>query len=320
MHSSFTEPLLLNTRTELWGRGKKGIGGWLEEYNKANVVPLFKEDLEVKDIQVAEPVGNCLHSVSLYIIKICNLLDVHDYRVYVERGLNFRHNIILPQGRRYKQNREGTVRALLTPQVEQYLIYKHDAEIVEGIEVDDKLSMIGYEGHKKFLVSGDTSSDTDIIISRDKDTAGTQGWWMNPDHRDKPPIYLSGFGKLWLDKGKVRGVGRKFKYFQILFGDSSDGYAGKVTPNKTFVFGEKSIIKLLQPLTTDKECWELIVTKYREWMPVPVSYIAWDDSKVEDNWLTWLQKHFTLVHMLRFEGDNPQVMDILTKLKIHIGV
>ena len=255
----------------------------------------------------------------MYILNICEKLDCYDYRIYIGEGETFRERTLLPEGRRYKQNREGLVRSLFLDKVKSYLVTYHDAEIIRDIEVDDYLAMLGYQNYKRNLTSGEPSTaDMDIVIARDKDAMGCDGWLYNPDKKDKP-IYINGFGKIWLDdKGKLRGIGRKFKYFQILFGDSVDHYAAKVTPNKTFVYGEKSIFKVLNPLTTDKECWELIVSKYKEWIPEEVTYTAWNGSKETDNWLTWLQKHFTLVHMLRFEGDNPQVVDILNKLRVEI--
>ena len=322
-HPDIEEVLKFKTRTEFWGRKRNKSEGILqgmnEERSSKNLTVYTPEEFTIKDIQVAEPIANCLNSAKRYILNICDKLDVHEYKLYIGEGETFRERITMPIGRRYKQNRENLTRSLRIEDIKDYLVQYHDAELIYDIEVDDYLAMIGYANYKRHLAGVNPSDDMDIVIARDKDALCCEGWLFNPDNMDKP-IYIQGLGAIHLNEaGKIRGTGRKFKYFQLLFGDAVDHYNPKVIPDtKVKGYGDKGIFKDLAHLETDKECWELIVRKYKEWLPEPINYQSWDNLNETDNWLTWLQKHFTLQHMRRFEGDNPQVLDILTKLGVSI--
>ena len=319
-HPSMGAPIKFKTRTLFWGSKRDKSGGWLGAFNEERVSnggEAYKpEEFTIKDIQTPEPVAHCLSSAKRYILNICDKLDCYDYDVFVGEGETFREQILMPEGRRYKQNRDGIVRSLYVNDVKDYLIKHHDAKVIKDTEVDDYLAEIGYSNYLRIQEHGDADGDMDIIIARDKDAMGCEGWLFNPDKMTRP-FYVHGFGRLWVDsKGKIRGVGRKFKYFQLLFGDSVDHYNPRLILGETFRYGEKSIFKDLDPLTTDKECWKLIVDKYKSFLPESITYKTWSGTKESDNWLTWLQKHFTLVHMRRFEGDSPQVVDILNKLGV----
>lgn len=315
------------TRTEFWGRSKKKDSGWLANTNLTREgegkEPFLIEDFTIEDKQVAEPVENCLHSVKLYIGSILEKLKCDNYKVYIGDGDTFRHEITMPVGRRYKQNRDSLLKALLLQEVEDYLMKHHNGIKIANIEVDDKLSMIAWKGYAKFLKTGNNKDDNNIIVSRDKDTAGTQGWWHNPDKMEIP-VYIHGFGKLWLDsKGVVRGIGRKFKYFQLLFGDTSDGYEGRRVPVsetdlKLHKYGQKTVFKELAPLQTDKECWELIVSKYQEWVPEAMTYQAEGGGLETDDWKSWLQKHIDFVHMRRWGDDRIILDDVLNKMGVSV--
>lgn len=73
----------------------------------------------------------------------------------------------------------------------------------------------------------------------------------------------------------------------------------------------------LVDLKTDMECWALIVEKYKEWFGEDVvEYKAWNGSVVKEDWVGWLQKHFDLYKMLRWEGDSVDVSKILDGMKL----
>ena len=321
-HDDFKEPLILNTRTELWGRKRGKSSGYLaslnEERLQKSLPKILPEDLTIEDIQEPEPLPYCLNSAKKYILGVCEKLDCFDYNIYIGDGITFREKILMPEGRRYKQNRENLVRAVRVEELKDYLVEKHDAKLITDIEVDDHVAMIGYANYKRLIKKGCSKyDDMDIIISRDKDAYACEGWLFNPDKgKMKEPIFIHGLGVLKLDGSKVVGIGRKFKYFQLLFGDSVDNYKPTKIPGVNIKYGEKTILKDFENLHTDYDFWSFIVSKYRQWMPEPVMYKAWDGSEVTDTWLSWLQKHLTMQHMRRFPGDEPKVVDILKKVGV----
>ena len=303
------------TRTEFSGRGNH-ISGWLGVLNKERVVsgktPFSTDDFTIKDIQVAQPIQNCLHSVKVYIESIKNKLNADEVKIYIGDGECFRHEILTPVGRRYKENRADVIKPLLAADIIDYLVKRYDTTIVKGVETDDKLSMISYKGRTQ----NENSPVWDIVVTVDKDQGSCEGWWFNPKTMDKP-VLVEGFGKIILDgKNKVRGLGRLFKYFQLLNGDPSDGYSPSRTPTGNVVYGEKSAYKDLSKCTTDKKCWEAIIKRYKQWIPDKLSYTSWNGQVVEEDWLTWLQKHWDFVHMMRWEGDKVDVRKVLDNLKI----
>ncbi len=120
---------------------------------------------------------------------------------------------------------------------------------------------------------------------------------------------------MYLDgKEEHDGLGRKFLYYQIGVGDSSDNYdpaclsTKKNQPAKVF--------KALKEAKTDKECWEFLVSYYRDLYPEPVDFRTFRGDDITVNWLDVLQEISSLAFMLRWEGDKLDVHEVLTRMKI----
>jgi 5'-3' exonuclease len=131
-------------------------------------------------------------------------------------------------------------------------------------------------------------------------------------------------------KGEVRGHGRKFLYFQVLSGDSSDNYKANSASKKKW--GAKSAYALLKDCKNDKECFEALVNGYMTLYPEPSRVIGWrgyedpatlevlkpnaDDFAIDIDWLYVMQENFTMAHMLRWDGDKFEVKPLLEKLGV----
>jgi hypothetical protein len=132
----------------------------------------------------------------------------------------------------------------------------------------------------------------------------------------------SGFGELIVDaKGKVRGKGRKWLYFQTIFGDSTDSYdprdlAEKVA-GKRPRFGEKAAFALLNSLPDDKACWEAIHNQFLNWFGAEqFTYEAWNGESITTDYLGALQMYFDFARMRRKEDDLVDVRVVLKKLGV----
>jgi hypothetical protein len=177
--------------------------------------------------------------------------------------------------------------------------------------------MYGYEGWK-LTKSG---SDRKIVACTfDKDHKGCSSWMYDfrKDSDGKPlmskPELNQGFGELHETAKGVKGNGRLFLYFQWLAGDGADNYKPSKLSKKRF--GDKSAYKLLDGLTTDKECLQAVVDQYKEWYPEPVEYTTWDGKEITKDWLELMQEYFLMCHMMRWEDDEPDVESMLTEMGV----
>lgn len=290
--------LQLNNRSELWNLFKGVMSK--KEINEA---------FEITDIQIPEPLENALNTVNKYIeasMKACGATKVE---VWLSGKSNFRDLIPLPKI--YKHNRRNVKKPILLPEIQNYLITKYNAKITDGYEADDKLSMRAYEATQ--------SKDFRVIQGTiDKDARQCLGELFNRDKMVKPEK-IKGFGSLYLDdKNEVRGEGRIWLYFQTLFGDTTDGYNPRDLGGIKG-YGEKAAFKDLEHCTNDSEALQVIHDKYKEWYPEPVTYTAHDGKEYTKNYVQILQMYFDCARMLRWEGDEVNIVDLFKKFKVKSG-
>jgi hypothetical protein len=221
--------------------------------------------------------------------------------VVVQGEGNFRDNILLPT--KYKGGRENLLRPVHLKDSVKYLVGKYKAELAVGRESDDVLSSYAWEGYK---------SKTKIVQATvDKDANQCAGWLLNWDKMTEPE-FNQGLGRIWIDnKGKLRGVGRKWLYVQATLGDPSDCY--KPTELASCKFGEKAAFAAFDPCNTDKECLQAVAGLYKKWYPEPIEYTAWNGQQVNSDWLEIAQMYFNCAHMQRWDGDKVNLWETLQK-------
>jgi hypothetical protein len=315
-HKQSGDTKRFNNRTEFYGHHSKKEGGWLAEQNTGRESPWAVADFLVADVQEPEPVSFAIQTVKNHIKNTTDKLGATGYYGYIGRGDSWRveRSTIL----KYKGQRSGSLKPVLLPDIEEYLLKNHAAEIVTGLEADDQ------------VVIDCTADPSLVLVGVDKDYMGCNLSFYNVD-KMAVPLHISGLGNLYVDdKGKVRGQGRKFFYFQVLASDDSDNYfANSATTKK---WGPKSAYKLLEGCTTDEECWAAIVTGYKTIYPEPSKFLGWrgydefggvrgnsKDFELDIDWLYVLQENIDMAHMLRFEGDGVNATEVLTKLGIIQG-
>ena len=239
------------------------------------------------------------------------------YHIVISGEHNFRQALPLPT--KYKDSRVDTVRPLQLADCKEYLIHHHNAEIAEG-EADDLLTGYMWQGFQ----------DDEYVVqcSLDKDAKHGPGWLYDWTHMSEPEL-IEGYGGLELilketarvkadgspvmDK-EVKGKGRAFLYYQMVFGDPVDSY--KPCELAKAKFGQIGAYDLLKNAKTDKEALEAVVRQYKKWYPKPVTYRCWEGKLHTKNWLEIFQMYADCAFMRRFEGDRFDVEKVLTKMGI----
>lgn len=164
----------------------------------------------------------------------------------------------------YQANRADKVKPRYLNVMREWLTAEFPATQHQKCEADDGMSSEQYAAIKK------GSGHLSIIASKDKDLSMVPGLHLD---WDTGAIEHSGseFGKLWLHERttaggnpvkKVKGIGQKFFWAQMLMGDAADNISGLplVTPTYLIKIGElpKAILDMRAKLETSVNGLDLI--------------------------------------------------------------
>ena len=152
-----------------------------------------------------------------------------------------------------------------------------------------------------------------VISATDKDLFTTPCLVTALQNAHKP-IDCNVFGGLRLNAaGNVKGIGRKFAYFQTLFGDVSDCYRPFIHSKTVKKYGEKKVKADIDKLTTDKQCVDFIVQKYQQAYPEPFTFTDHDGVMQTFTWQDALQEILHCCYMRRFYGDSMDIERFMEK-------
>ena len=273
---------------------------------------------ELTPVQTSSPLENALHSIKQSIAKITEQAKCDNYHVVLSGKTNFRLQLPLPT--RYKDNRKDSVKPLQLQECRDYLIKVHEAEVVENDEADAALVSYMYQGYK--------AGDYVVQCSLDKDSLHGEGWVFNWITMSEPEL-ITGYGALEMvlketnrktAKGEpvfdksIKGKGRAWLWYQILFGDAVDGF--KPCELAKAKLGEIGAYALLKDCKTDKEAVQVLVDQYKRWYPNIVKYTAWDGTLQVKGWMEIMQMYADCAYMARWEGDRVNVKSVLDKLEV----
>lgn len=341
IHRESGDEYEFKNRTAFWGHWKKKAGGWLKEYNDAKSEGNRRtpESFDIIDVQEAGPIQQCVQVLKNAILETKETLGAKTYFGFTGKGTVFREDVstIL----KYKGNRDGTIRPLHLDDLKEYLVKNHACEVVynpdpkQNIEADDACSIASYDAYQKWLK---TRSDDDMLWLAfvDKDYWQCAGHLYNTNNK-RTANQGNTFGGLhWNpDTKEVTGCGRMWLYYQVMNGDDADNYfANSASPLK---WADKSAYDILKDAKNDKEAWEALVKGYKLLYPAPKSIIGWrgyedpkdrlilkdnsEDFRIDIDWKYMLQENFTLAKMLRWKGDETNVLEVMDKLGVdHNGI
>lgn len=291
------------TRTEFYGDWRKKEGGALAEINKNRTSPFLWDEFEYTDLQRPEPIENVLHTAKIMVEKDLKASGATKHIAFLGKGDAFR--VEMSTILRYKDRGE-LIKPLLLNEVSEYLQKKFKAEVVEHIECDDAVVMACYKNPDRFA----------LIEDKDFWGANTLVWDRNQQHRGI--VNCDKFGHLFLDdKGKVRGEGRMFFYFQCTASDKTDGYAANSASDMRW--GDKSAYKALVDAKDDKQAMEAMVSVYKKLYPEPKVIKGWRGDDIEIDWLYVASENWHMARMLRTmdELENKiELKDFLDELEV----
>lgn len=287
-----------------------------------------EDQYDVKDVQEARHVSYGKTLINEMIKGYKGRTGIQKAEIYISGDDNFRDLIPLPMehtvinGRwagskiagAYKGKRVDSIRPLQLKELRQWMITELGAIPVHGMEVDDMSSIRAYEGFK---------AGTKIVqLTCDKDALQCSGWIFNPD-KDTRPYKISGFGELHREGSGVKGTGRLWLYFQMLYGDKVDCYSGadlwKINGDREGIsrtFGEVAAFNLLEKCRNDKEAWEVLYKQYAEWYPGVEEYLDCLGQKQSRVAVQMLQLYTDCAFMRRWEDDRINCKEVLEKYGI----
>jgi hypothetical protein len=284
----------------------------------------FKEwagdDKDMYDLtpgQEADELGFAFKTMRQMIENITKEAGCDSHHIVVSGKNNFRDSLPLPT--KYKDNRKESMRPIQLGDCKQYLIHVQQAEEAVG-EADDAIAGYGYQG----FIDGERVVQCTI----DKDAYHGPGWLYNWTTMSEAEL-IKGYGALTCTLKEtarkkangdpvvekiIKGKGRAFLYFQMVFGDPVDGY--KPCTLAKVKFGDIGAYELLKGATSDKEALEAVVRQYKVWFPEPVTYRCWQGEMHTKDWLEVFQMYADCAFMRRWDGDRFDVKEVLKKLGV----
>jgi hypothetical protein len=264
------------------GVKRKGLSPKGEAIKKLEDYPncTLQEDIKVQKASAAT------NTVDVMIRDILKGSKCTAYKVYLTGEGNYRENIATL--RKYKGNRDGIAKPVLYDDIKHHLLENHGAQICDGIEADDAVSIV----QMKYRAKGARS----VIATIDKDLNGTPGLHYNffPNYKGERLFDVSEEEALY------------FFYKQVLTGDlATDNIQG--LPG----VGDKKAEKILDgvPLI-EKDLYAAVLEAYNKYYDKqPSEYYHWNDA-LEENPLVctgeiMLIENARLVYMMREPAQKP---------------
>ena len=296
IHNQSGDEYTFNNRTEFYGRKKSRDEGWLSEYNAGKDSKRTWEEFTIIDVQTPEPIENVFQIAKTMVDSALVKLGTTKYKGFVGKGESFRveRSTLL----KYKGTRSDNIKPLALEELTEYLIRKYKAEVVTGIENDDKVVMECYK------------QPNNVILGIDKDFYGSPAKFFNVNRPEEGIVNGNCFGNLWRDsKGNVRGIGRMWLLLQTCSNDKSDNYAANCFSD--LPWADVSAYNALCDAKNDKESWLIMEQIFKKLYPEPKEVVGWRGDSILIDWEYVMNECFDLARMLRFEGDKVVASDVL---------
>lgn len=301
-------------KTTFYGKKKDKSDGWLGDLNKTRIEkgskPFDLSEFEIVEKQrVKEKIENILHTTKIMVASSVEAVGADTMCCFVGSNktplFRWQQSTMLE----YKGNRKELLSPLLKPDVTEYILKHQNGILIEdGHEADDWVVIEALREKER--------GERAVVISVDKDTNGNPVLFYNPNHPEWGVQDGDCFGNLHLDdKGKVRGLGRLFKYFQISSGDTTDNF--KTNSHSDVKWAEKGAYERLKDVQNDKDAWKVMYEIMLHLYPEPKIITGWRGDEFEIDALYVMQEMWNCAHMKRDPvNDNVVVKDVLKKYKI----
>lgn len=168
--------------------------------------------------------------------------------LYLTGKTNFRNDI----AKRQKYKDRPSHKPFHYYNIKAYIKGRYDWVMEEGLEADDLMSM-----------EQTSRPHETIICTRDKDLRQVEGWQYGWELGNQPqfgPMYIEGYGEIFLseNKKKLTGYGSKFFLSQCLTGDVVDSIPGLGG------YGPVGAFASLYETSSYQEGYQAVLEDYRE--------------------------------------------------------
>ena len=116
---------------------------------------------EIEAHTLAEPESHAFHNAKKLINKICETVGADSYEVFLTGHGNYREDAATIQP--YKGNRDTSHKPIHYAAIKEYLIKTHGAEVIEGMEADDKLGIEQFNSKENTTCICSIDKDLDMI-------------------------------------------------------------------------------------------------------------------------------------------------------------
>lgn len=294
---------------------------------------LFKEDFEIVDIVKPQPISHALRNIKARIEGIMERIGANKAEFYVGGAENFRNYLPLPY--LYKGNRKETRRPTHLSACKQYAVNNLGAFSVYGREADDVVTQRAIQIRKQGAEA--------ILIGEDKDAYGTYNiFTFNPKKDfepffigESPEIWSNGFlGEVTSEGSKFKGYGLRWKAYQILTGDSADGYHFKDILKKNLIesgltpkaasmqikIKTGQLVRDINSVEDEKALWTLVLDHAKQvYGTEPVCYIDHFGRLQQTDYIGVLNLYYHCVHMRLSMHDDNTIYTILRKFGLYEG-
>lgn len=318
--------------------GRKEFNDMLAKFNEKNPDKMMsKEDFEIVEVVKPKPISYALRSIKARIEGIMEQIGANKAEFYVGGTDNFRAKLPLPL--LYKGNRKERRRPTHLTACKQYAVNILGAKSVYGREADDVVTQRAIQIRNQGAEA--------ILIGEDKDAYGTYNIYAYNPKKDFEPFFIGespeirseGFlGEVALAEGgrKYKGYGLRWKLYQILVGDDSDGYhfldiaktnlmrLEGLTVKQAGLRCKLNLIDLVQRLNSAKseaELWVVALEHAKSYYGEGlVEYITHDGKVNHLDHIGILNLYYHCAHMRLSIKDDNTVYTILRKHGLYSGV
>lgn len=283
----------------------------LKEYCNSIGVDFTTVDFEDK-VKI-EPVENAYHTLKKTVAKIYRELNATHVIFFLGGSYNFRTDLKLPS--KYKSNRKTTRRPEHLQACREYLNKNYDTYLVSGIEADDCV-----QGITEYIVNRKRAYACAYQLDKDFHTSMTKNRYYHID--DCRIVELDGgIGKIVLKNSKVKGEGLHWVLFQLMQGDSSDGYSPKTLYRKEYKgkYGDVAYYKDFAGIEDEQELLLKWVNKWEELLPESIEFIDFNGEAQKHNWLSLAELYFQCLYMRMSPVDDMTFEKLLNKYGLSVS-
>ncbi len=266
------------------------------------------EDYEVQDGQSPEPLANVLKTVKNHIGRLVKEVKPDELVIYAGESGNFRLDLPLPYGKRYKGQRSSLMRPVHLSAAKRYLQENYNAKAASGCEVDDACCIAAYDALR--------AGDRPIMFFCDKDQYQLDGVTLLYDE-DMGFRYetVPKLGELRLEKSSVKGLGLKFLAHQWICSDPVDNYCAYDL--SSVKFGPKSAYNVLNDCKNEQEVLSTVSNQFKKFYPEPFEYTDWTGETQQGDWLKMMQLYYFCAKMMRSSNDKLDCLELFEQYGVN---